>query len=52
MLIRHLTIFVMLKFVALFLLWWFFVKEERVHVDADSLFEKFSTQQTMEAPTP
>ena len=47
-LIRHLIIFVLLKLCALILLWWLFVKDAKVNVNADSVFEKISSQQKQE----
>jgi hypothetical protein len=47
-LIRHLIIFVLLKLCALIVLWWLFVKDAKVNVNADSVFEKISLQQKQE----
>jgi hypothetical protein len=47
-LVRHLIIFVLLKLCALVVLWWLFVKDAKVNVNADSAFEKISSQQKQE----
>jgi hypothetical protein len=47
-LVRHLIIFVLLKLCALVVLWWLFVKDAKVNVNADSVFEKISSQQKQE----
>ncbi|MEY4317408.1 MAG: hypothetical protein RI902_1216 [Pseudomonadota bacterium] len=47
-LVRHLIIFVLLKLCALAILWWLFVKDAKVNVNADSVFEKISSQQKQE----
>ena len=47
-LVRHLIIFVLLKLCALIVLWWLFVKDAKVNVNAESVFEKISSQQKQE----
>ena len=47
-LVRHLIILVLLKLCALVVLWWLFVKDVKVNVNADSVFEKISRQQKQE----
>jgi hypothetical protein len=47
-LVRHLIIFVLLKLCALVVLWWLFVKDAKVNLNADSVFEKISSQQKQE----
>lgn len=41
-LLRHLVIAVILKLVVLTLLWWLFIREARVSVDADQLADRWS----------
>jgi hypothetical protein len=47
-LVRHLIIFVLLKLCALVVLWWLFVKDAKVNLNADSVFEKISSQHKQE----